>query len=181
MTVFIGLLRGINVGGHATLPMADLRRIAGQAGLSDVKTYIQSGNLVFTSSRRDEQGLADDLTAAIKADAGIEPAVVLRTLAHWQQAISSNPYAVGAVDPKSLHVCFFADTPPNDVLDGIELSAYEPEAAQVVGRQLYYFLPNGLGRSKLAADLSRRKPIKAGTVRNWRTVQKLAELAHELR
>jgi uncharacterized protein (DUF1697 family) len=171
---YIALLRGINVGGHRVIAMADLRDMFAAAGARDVVTYIQSGNVVFAHAARSAPTLAAKLAAQIAKATGFEVPVMLRTAAEWEAVVSANPFA--GADTDQLHVSFLATAPDPGVLDRFEAAAHEPERFALVGRELYMHLPDGMGRSKLVGALGKVKPIAAGTARNWRTVLKLHEL-----
>lgn len=179
MTVYVALLRGINVGGKAKLPMADLRRIAETIGLTDVQTYIQSGNLVFRTARRGGPAIAEELRSAIRADVGVDPAIILRTLAELRDAVAANPFAARGEDVAHLHAIFLDSPASSAALQALDPAHYAPEEFAANGRELYLFLPNGMGRSVLAADLSRRKPTTTGTARNWRTVTTVLAMAEK--
>jgi uncharacterized protein (DUF1697 family) len=176
MAVMVALLRGINVGGRARLAMADLRRIAEGCGLDDVRTYIQSGNVVFRSEEEDTDALADWLRRAIAAAADVDPEVLTRSRDELAAVVDGNPYAELAADPTHLHVLF---TVGEASLGSLDVPAYAPEEAVAVGRHVYLHLPGGMGRSKLAVDLPRQQG-PTGTMRNWRTVTKLLALTDEL-
>ena len=174
MTVMTALLRGVNVGGKTTLPMAELRRVAEELGYEDVATYIQSGNLVFRtadSATAVEKGLAK----AIAELGGVRPAVMVRTLAQLRKVVDGNPFIRRGEDTKLCHAVFAAKAAKGS-LTGLDLDAYAPEEVIAAGKELYLFLPGGVGRSKLAGDLAKRKDA-VGTMRNWRTVTKLLEMA----
>ncbi len=186
MGVMIGLLRGINVGGKSKLAMADLRRIAEQeCGFGDVVTYIQSGNLVFTTTLRSAGAAAATLQDALAEAPGVSPAVIVRTRAQFDDVIETNPFLADriarspSVDPKHLHVAFMSSTATIELDD---LDSYLPEAAAARGSEIYLHLPGGVGRSKLALALTKgtNASAKDGTMRNWRTVSKLAEMAAAL-
>jgi uncharacterized protein (DUF1697 family) len=173
VTTWVALLRAVNVAGSGRLAMADLRRIAVRCGFAEPRTYIQSGNLVFRAAGdpgRVRRALADGL----REDAGLDTAIVLRTRQQIQAVVARNPFP--DADPRHLHVTFLLD-PPGAGLDPDTLGRYAPESAILDG-ELYLHLPDGMGRSRLAADLARR-PALAGTSRGWRTVTALAELARE--
>ena len=175
MTVYVGLLRGINVGGRTVLPMAQLRELATGCGLGAVRTYIQSGNLVFTSS--DPAGVvAGRLEAAIAAAGGPAPRVAVRSHAELAAVLAGNPYLDKATEATQLHVAFLVEGADPTPLDELDLAAFAPEDLTVRGRETYLFLPNGLGRSKLAEALARPKSTDS-TVRNWNTVTKLHAMA----
>jgi uncharacterized protein (DUF1697 family) len=174
-TVYVALLRGINVGGRAALPMAQLRRLAEGCGFADVATYIQSGNLLFSTADPAEKAAAA-LEREIAAAGGPAPRVAVRSRPELAAVVAGNPYLDRAADPKQLHVAFAvrgAEPPSGD------MSEFAPDELTLSGREAYLFLPNGIGRSKLAEALSRRGGT-AATVRNWRTVTTLLRLAEEI-
>ncbi len=173
MTVMVALLRGVNVGG-AKLPMADLRAIAADLGYEGVATYIQSGNLVLSTTDTAAK-VEKDLAAAIAAGTRVKPPVLVRTRSQLARVVKGNPFLARGEDASLVHV-LFTDGPAKTAIAKLDLPAYEPDEAQPIGKELYLFLPNGVGRSKLATDLVRHK---AGTQRNWRTVTTLRAMADE--
>ena len=182
MATHIALLRGINVGGRNKVAMADLRQVMASLGHTGVMTYIQSGNVVFTTGEADTKMLASDLEQAIASTLGVKPAVVVLSREDLAQAIQDNPYADEA-NPKCVHAVFFAQAPPGlaDAIAAAEQRDAERGgrgSAQVVGRTLFVHTPDGFGRSELAAHLLNRRasPAAAGTARNWATVTKLLDL-----
>lgn len=187
MPSHLALLRGINVGGHGRLPMPQLREIAESLGHTEVATYIQSGNLVFTPADPSAvpAALAMRLEDAIEATAGLRPPVVVLTCDLLARAVEANPFPDEA-DPKRLHAVFFATAPgpgsASFVRDAEEAATAKGsrDRARYVDDVLYLHTPDGLGRSELAARLSRAKgPLTttgAGTARNWATVTKLLGL-----
>jgi uncharacterized protein (DUF1697 family) len=178
MTVMVVLVRGINVGGRSKLAMADLREIAEGCGFEQVRTYIQSGNLVCTASQRSSGAVAATLEKALAESTELRPKVMARTRDELAAAIDDNPFLQRGEDPAHLHVTFLGSGEKAS-LGSLDMSAYAPEEAAVVGAQLYLFLPTGLGRSKLAGDLARLEG-PPGTTRNWRTTTKLLAMADEL-
>jgi uncharacterized protein (DUF1697 family) len=170
----VALLRGINVGGKTTLPMARLRDVAEGLGYDEVATYIQSGNLVLRTSAS-ASTVEKDLARAVGALGGVQPAVMVRTRAQLAKVVDANPFLRRGEDPSSCHVVFAANATKGQ-LAGIDLPSYAPEDAAAVGKEIYLFLPGGVGRSKLAGDLAKQKGAP-GTMRSWRTVTKLLELA----
>jgi len=179
VTVLVALLRGVNVGGRTKLPMADLRRVVEGAGFTDVRTYIQSGNVVLRApgSRVSTASVATRLRAAIAAGTDVQPEVVVRTRDELAAVVEANPWASGGVDASELHVVFLGGTAPAAL--GFDVGSYAPEEAVAVGREVHLRLPGGVGRSKLAADLTRsaRGGLQQGTMRNWRTVTTLLSMA----
>ena len=164
------LLRGVNVGGRTSLPMADLRHTATALGFDEVSTYIQSGNLLCRTTRS-ATTVAEDLASALAARPGVSPAVVVRTRAQLAKVAAGNPFTADGADPAHVHVLFCEDR-ASRVLAAINGRAYLPEQARAVGKELYLHLPNGVGRSKLAVAVG-----KQGTLRSWKTVTTLLELA----
>jgi uncharacterized protein (DUF1697 family) len=175
VTTYIALLRGINVGGKVKLPMAQLRDIVASVGGDDVQTYIQSGNVVFTHAARSAPKLTAELEAAILAATGFDIAVMLRTAKDLAEVIEHNPY--DATDPTKVHVVFLATAPGPGALDRIDAARFAPEEMTLRGRELYLYLPDGMGRAKLPPQLGKIGPKVGATARNWRTVLKLADLA----
>jgi uncharacterized protein (DUF1697 family) len=181
MPTHVALLRGINVGGRNKVAMADLRKVVESLGHGDVATYIQSGNVVFTSKDTDTAAIAAKLERALEKASGVRSSVVVLSRAELAKVIADNPFPDEA-NPKHLHAVF----------RGGELGAQEAAAvadaerrardkgsrdqARVVGRTVYLRTPDGLGRSELAAQLARSNPAagdRGGTARNWATVTKL--------
>jgi uncharacterized protein (DUF1697 family) len=167
------LLRGINIGPNKRIAMADLRAIVESLGHTDVETYLQSGNVVFTPKRRTKD-LSAPLSAAILDATGHDVPVVLRTGAELADVVDANPYPVD--DPTRAVVAFLADAVDLGDLALGDLSSYLPDELTISGRELYVSVPNGQGRSKLMEALTKRTLPTTLTVRNWRTVEALAEL-----
>lgn len=184
MVSHVALLRGVNVGG-VKLAMADLRAVLSSLGYADVSTYIQSGNALFSADGAEPAGLAADIEAALEAQLGMRPRVLVLTRDELAQAVKDNPYP-DEPNPKAVHAVFLAGTPgPEQVAVLAEATQKATEkgsrdSAQYVGRVLYLHTPDGFGRSELAVQLARRAgPMSAkgaGTARNWATVTKLLGL-----
>jgi uncharacterized protein (DUF1697 family) len=172
--VYVALLRGINVGGKAMVPMAVLRETCASVGCDDVVTYIQSGNVVLRSPLRADK-LQAALEAAIAARFGIEPAVMIRTAEELAAVVAGNPYT--GDDEKHLHVGFLHAAPDGATEQCLRAIDCDPEQVTVVGRELYLRLPNGMGRAALPVKMERCLRPTPVTVRNWRTVTKLVELS----
>ena len=179
VTVWVGLLRGVNVGGRGRLAMADLRRVVEGLGHRGVRTYVQSGNVVFLGAgRAGEARVAAELADAIAAATAVQPDVLLRSARQMAGVVAANPFLARGADEAHQHVVFLAE-PAATALAGVDLARHAPEAAEAHGRELYLHLPGGSGRSKLAADLTRRG-ARRGTMRNWRTVTTLAAMAADI-
>jgi uncharacterized protein (DUF1697 family) len=174
-TRYVLLLRGVNVGANNSLPMADLRAMLAKIGCTDVITYVQSGNAVFTT----QLGTAE-LTRAIEAPLaramGRPIATTLRTQRQLDAIIAGNPFADVATNLAYLCVTFLAKPPPAPSLAPLRARAWTPELFDVRGKEIYTWHPSGQGKSPLAAALARLRLEGAVTTRNWNTVMKLREL-----
>jgi uncharacterized protein (DUF1697 family) len=184
MPRYLALLRGINVGGHNKVAMADLRDVAAALGHADVATYIQSGNLLFTSAGTDASSLAEALEAQIADRLGVRPAVVVISAPDLARVIADNPFP-GELNHKCLHAVFRRDVVDADDIAAVAAAVQRARAsgsrddAVVVGRILYLHTPDGFGRSDLAVQLGRSRVQSAATARNWATVTKLMGMLGE--
>jgi uncharacterized protein (DUF1697 family) len=170
VTSYVCLLRGVNVGGKNKLAMHELRDLFESLGYRDVQTFIQSGNVVF-SSRTAVQALA--LETEIRRHFELSVAVVLRTGPQLRKVVADNPFA--GRDPVKLHVGFMAKKAPTAAVAGLDVGAFDPERFSVKGTEIYLYLPNGMARTKVPSYLDRRLKVPT-TIRNWNTVTKLVEL-----
>ncbi|MBB4662346.1 DUF1697 domain-containing protein [Conexibacter arvalis] len=175
----IALLRGINVGGGKKVPMAQLRELVEGLGHTAVRTYVQSGNVVFTAADPDAAAaeVGEGIERAIAAAFGFDVLVTIRTRDELAAVIAADPFAGVADHPSRYHVLFLAEAGDPRRLEELDRAAYEPERFALRGRELYLWTPEGLGRSKLAQALSERRLGVAATARNWRTVTTLLALA----
>jgi uncharacterized protein (DUF1697 family) len=171
----VALLRGINIGPNKRIAMPALRSIVESLGHRDVETYLQSGNVVFTPKGRAGRHLGPSLSAAIAEVTGHDVPVVIRTGAELGRVVSRNPYAVD--DPTKVVVGFLSERVSLGDLSLGDLSAYLPDELKLIGKEIYVSVPKGQGRSKLMAALTKGRTPATLTVRNWRTVAALAELA----
>jgi uncharacterized protein (DUF1697 family) len=176
---YVSLLRGINVGGHKPIRMEELRGIYAAAGMTQVKSYLQSGNVVFDSPDADRSSIAAKLEAAIAAAYGYPVTVMLRTPADMQRILTGNPFleAHGAETAK-LHVVFLAAAPSKADAAALADLPGEPEELSVAGEEVYVYYPNGAGRSKLTNAFFEKKLRTAATARNWNTIVALHKLTH---
>jgi uncharacterized protein (DUF1697 family) len=168
---YVGLLRGINVGGNKMVPMAELRALFEALGCTEVRTYIQSGNVVFASPA---PLATKQVEAAIVDRFAFDVTVMLRSAAAIKKVVKANPFP--RVDQSKLHVGFMSRKPLAAAVASLDADRFLPEQFVVHGTELYVHLPNGLGNTKLLAYLDRQLRIPI-TVRNWNTVTKLVELA----
>jgi uncharacterized protein (DUF1697 family) len=180
-TTYAALLRGINVGGSRKVPMADLRTLMEGLGHDGVRSYLQSGQAVFTAGHGDEESLAAELTAAIEKRFGFPVDVIVRDHAYLKAIVDDCPFPAAELEGKQLHVTYFSAPVDADRFAEIDRTAHLPEEFRLGDRALYLYAPNGLGRSKLAEHLSRPRLNKGviATSRNWNTVVKLVEMTGE--
>jgi uncharacterized protein (DUF1697 family) len=172
---YVVLLRGVNVGGHAKLPMALLREVCTSVGCTDVSTYIQSGNAVLDSHRSPED-LASVLAPAIENAVGFAPQIVVRTPSELAAVVGGNPYP--DTDERFLHIGFLTQAPTAQALAELGEVDVEPEGYRIVGRQVYLNYVEGAGRSKKLAKVPFERKLGVGiTARNLRTVKKLVDLS----
>lgn len=167
METYIAFLRGINVGGNTMLPMSELKSICDGIGFKNVRTHIQSGNVIFASGLSEEV-LVKKLERALQAGRQKHIPVVIRTADELGSVISRNPFPDAR--PAQVGVMFFADPVPKDILK--DMTIPEPEEVEISGREIYLHYPDGMGRSKLRLP----KMLQKGTVRNINTVARLAEM-----
>ena len=193
MASHVALLRGINVGGRNKVPMADLREVVTALGHTGVTTYIQSGNVLFTTADTDTAKLAAALETAIEDRFGLWSSVVVLSRDELAEVLAANPYS-DEPNPRLVHVVFRNAEPPPEVRDRIEAAVKAAAAkgsrdtAHSAGRALYLHTPDGFGRSELAQNLMRimtppskqkKQPALAATARNLATSTKLLSLCEE--
>ncbi len=171
----IALLRGINVGAKARLPMRDLVAIFQGAGAENVRTYIQSGNVLFTSPA--PEPLVAAVTAEIAARFGYPGRIVLRSAAEFHQAWAVNPFAQPGSPEAALHVYFLADQPAKAAIAQLDPARSPGDSFAVVGREVYLNLPNGMASTRLTNAYFDSQLKTVSTARNWKTVRALLALA----
>ncbi len=176
MTRAIALLRGINVGGHNKLPMADLRSLFTDLGCTDVATYIQSGNVVFDTSAKDLRTLGARATARIESTFGLQVPVQTRTGKELAATIAAHPFTDAPGEEKLRNVMFLETKPTAKMLQAFEPNCSFGEVYEVIGRELHVLYSQGQAKSKFTHTYVERVFATASTTRNWRTVTKLLEM-----
>ena len=176
MATWIAFFRGINVGGNNVLPMKGLAALILKSGCSDVQTYIQSGNVVFRSNKKNQARLAKDLSAAVEKQHGFAPHVLILSPDELERAIRANPYRQAESNHKSLHLFFLSRPAVQPDLQSIEQCKAATESFVLKNNVFYLHAPNGVGKSKLAARVERLLGVEV-TARNWQTATKVLAMA----
>ena len=192
MPAVIALLRAVNVGGHNNVRMEEVRTLFAALGCKNVQTYLQSGNVVFSTSKPSPSQVAAELQTAINEALGIETIIIPRTPADLRAIIANNPFAEGiasgAIDPSKLMVAYFQSRPSDDVcekaarrgLESSKQSGKQPDEIRFHGREAYIYYPNGLGKATFNWSAFERGSKIPATARNWTTTLKLLELSEAL-
>ena len=170
------LLRGINLGPHKRVAMPELRAALTEAGFADVRTYVQSGNVVL-ASRASPAKVGAEAERVIAERFGLDVDVIVRTADELADVVARNPLADVAVDPKRYQVSFLDAEPDPAALEKIAALKAEPERLVAIGRELYAWHPDGVGRSKMWNKLAGAGLGVRATARNWTTVTTLLEMA----
>ena len=172
------MLRGINVSGHKIIKMEQLRASFAALGFRNVKTYVQSGNVVFEATNDSAPNLSKKIEKKILSDFGFSVPVLLKTSKEIQEIIKCNPLLeTPAIDHSKLHVTFLSGDPPKTALEQLRLLAATPEQFRVIGREIYLYCPNGYGNTKLSNAAIEKKLSVVATTRNWKTVNTLLAMA----
>ena len=173
---YVALLRGINVGGNTMIKMEKLRKTFEALGFDNVASYINSGNLAFDSRKVSESKLIDKIETAIEKDFGRPVSVIVREQKEIDHILKNNPFDGEYGSHKEMHVLFLKSPVPNDKSTQITEAAFEGERYSINGREIYCHLPTGVADSLLTKGFIDKKLKLVFTGRNWRTVQKLAEM-----
>ena len=176
MEIKIALLRGINVGAHRRILMADLKTALKQIGLNDVVTYIQSGNLIF-SSNKSNTILEAELSDLIKTIFNFEVPIIVRSKKEFQTIIKENPF--NRDDTSKLHFTFLKTPPKENDITSIEHEAFEPDIFKIKPDVIYLHLENKYHKTKLSNAFFEKKLKTETTTRNWKTTLNLLELSKD--
>ncbi len=181
MQSFISILRGINVSGQKKILMADLKVLYEDLKFKDVKTYIQSGNVIFKSAEKSSNaGLAKRIEEAIFKKYSFDVPVIIRSEDEMKQIISENPFLKGKnIDEKKLHITFLSEIPSEENAMSIQSMDFFPDRFIIRNKEIYLLIPGSYGETKISnAFFEKKLKIKA-TTRNWNTVNKLTEMAFQ--
>lgn len=176
MQTWVALIRGINVGGNNIVPMKTLRDLLSNLGFGRVQTYIQSGNCVFVSGEADRSTLSNSIATAIDTEFGFRPAILVLPMSEFDAAIQANPYPQDEDQLKTVHLSFLAEPPGSVDVDSLDAIKRPSERYHITDRVFYLHAPEGIGRSKLAAQAEKILGV-AATARNLRSAIKIADLA----
>jgi uncharacterized protein (DUF1697 family) len=176
----IALLRAVNVAGYGKIAMSDLRAAVAKMGLADVRTLLNSGNLIFRGDRRTPTQLEHFLEVEAAKRLGLKTDFFIRTAAELNAIVARNPFRKEAErDPAHLLALFLKNEPGPKQIAALDAAIAGPERFRVDGRSAYVVYPAGIGNSKVTTALLDRKLETRGTGRNWNTVLKLAALVQE--
>jgi uncharacterized protein (DUF1697 family) len=172
MPKWIALFRAINVGGRNKMPMRKLQTVMTSIGCVDIQTYIQSGNVVFSSALKTKTGLNGRILDAVELEFGFRPQLLLLTETEFQDAIERCPFEVEGKDPKTVHFFFLEKKPSSANVEGLAKLATKTETFELVGSVFYLAAPDSIAKSKLAAAVERQLGVTT-TARNYNTIAAL--------
>jgi uncharacterized protein (DUF1697 family) len=173
---YTAFLRGINVGGKNKIKMETLREICGALGFTNVKTYINSGNIIFETAKTDDKKLAEQIEKAIEKEFALRIKVIVRSITEIENIIKNNPFDGQFENDKDLHVFFLDDELPEDKRELLLSNNSENEQFAVLGREIFCLLRISVLESLIGKDYIAKKLKVSATARNWRTVNKILEL-----
>jgi uncharacterized protein (DUF1697 family) len=180
MTVYVSMLRGVNVGGNSRIKMGGLKELYASLGLRDVRTLLNSGNVLFRSSLQDRARLAKRLAQEIARRFDLDTEILLRTLPELTMLVERGPALSERRDPSKLLVMFLTGVPDRKAQAALLKAHHGPEIIEIRGPEIYLYYPNGVGRSKLTNAFVEAELGLAGTARNWNTIRKLIEAGEAL-
>ena len=176
MKTYITLLRGVNVGGHKKVPMAQLRTLLAKSGLKNIKTYIQSGNVIFQSSIKDSKKLEHNIQKSILDHFGFEVFVIVKTRLHLKAIFNTCPFS--EEKKKDSYFAILSDTPNKDLIIEVSKKTYENEAYKIIDDCLYFYCANGYREAKFNLNFFERKLCVNATARNYKTMVKLLSMSN---
>jgi uncharacterized protein (DUF1697 family) len=180
LQTYIAILRGINVSGQKKINMNDLAKLLAELNFEDIRTYIQSGNIIFKYSKTDHKILASNIAKKIFEKYKFETPVLIRTCNELEDIIKINPFLKEKnIDIEKLHVTFLSDLPEKTNIEKIPTANLLPDRFKISGKEVYVFCPSGYGRTKLNNNFFENKLKVTATTRNWNTVNELLKMAKE--
>jgi uncharacterized protein (DUF1697 family) len=172
---WVALLRGVNVGGRHRLPMEDLATFFQDAGCRDVRTVIQSGNVLFRATAAVARAAPERVAARVEQAFGHRPSMVLRTARELAMVLAGNPFLAEGAEEDLLHVVFLAGKPAVAAVRALDPARSLGDRFAVRGREVFLYLPRGVSGTKITADYLDRTLGTMGTWRNWRSVRRMTE------
>ena len=181
MPVLISMLRAVNVGGHAKIKMEALRALYASLKFENPQSYLQSGNVIFKTSERNLDAVATRIQSAIEKKFHCSTDIILRTTDDFRAVVKKNPFAKRLnIEPSKLLVFFLSADPGNEARKNLLDQKFAPEELHAIGRELYIYFPNGMGKSRLPFPRIYKLLQTPGTGRNWNSVTNLLEIAEQL-
>jgi uncharacterized protein (DUF1697 family) len=177
MKTYIALLKGINVGGHKKVPMADLRELLTKSGFENVQTYIQSGNVILQSSKSDISVIENNIQESIMDHFGFEISVLVKTRSDLKRIFNDSPFS--EEKKKASYFILLRNTPEDDLVKVASEKVYEGEEYKILKDCIYFFCEKGFGQAKFNANFFERKLKTFVTARNYNTMVKLLSLSEE--
>lgn len=178
MKTYIALLRGINVGGHKKVPMAELRKLLSNSGLKNVQTYIQSGNVIFQSSKTSISEIENNISKSIFNYFGFQVSVIVKSTSDLQTIFNGCPFS--DEQKEKSYFIVLDKIPESELIDEVNQIAYENETFIIINKCLYFYSSVGYGRTKFNMTTFERKLNVVGTARNYNTIVKLLSLSSDL-
>jgi uncharacterized protein (DUF1697 family) len=180
MPNWVALLRGINVSGQRRIPMERLRSSFASMGFRGVRTYVQSGNVVFEAAPNTHDALTGKIEEGIRRDFGFSVVVILRTAKELEKIVKINPFLIeGDIEEAKLHVTFLAKPPKKSALENLETLPRSSDQFRLRGCEIYLYCPDGYGKTKLSNSAFEKKLSVGATTRNWKTTNVLCGMAVE--
>ncbi|TMI58678.1 DUF1697 domain-containing protein [Candidatus Bathyarchaeota archaeon] len=180
MQIYIAMLRGINVGGKKIVRMENLRASFEALGFGRVKTYVQSGNVIFEVPKTSSDDLSKAIAEKISEDFGFPIPVVVRTSDEMGKIVGGNPFLnERGLDPFKLHITFLAALPAKNAKERMDALNAGPDQFLISGREIYLYCPDGYGRTRLSNNAVEKALSVGATTRNWKTVSTLARISSE--
>ncbi len=178
MNTCIAILRGINVSGQRLIKMQDLKLHLGKFEFFNIKTYIQSGNVIFSSNEQNTKKIEADVVKCIKANFGFEVPVIIRKAEEWIEVVNNNPFIKQPeIEVDKLHVVFLEKEPEKVYISKVEEKDFTPDEFLFIKKEIYLYCPNGYARTKLSNNFFEKLLNQKATTRNWKTVNKILEIA----
>ena len=174
MPTYIAMLRGINVSGHKLIKMDQLRASFQALGFRNVRTYVQSGNVIFEAGNDPVASLSEKIVKRILREFGFPVPALLRTAKEMERIVGKNPFLKkAAIDDSKLHITFLSEAAPKTAEKSLQTLAVNSEQFRISGHEIYLYCPDGYGRTKLSNSAIEKKLSVVATTRNWKTLNAL--------